>query len=131
MLFDILHRENHGDRDSLIENRRGEERVAESVTATEAKAEFGRVLDLAIQGGAVVITKHETPKAVLISVDEFNALAQERSATLDTLTAEFDAMLARMQTPAARAAMEAAFDASPERLGKAAVAAVATTRTRE
>jgi len=42
---------------------------------------------------------------------------------LDTLSAEFDALLVRMQTPAARVGMKSAFNASPKQLGKAAVAA--------
>jgi|HubBroStandDraft_1064217.scaffolds.fasta_scaffold39323_3 hypothetical protein len=41
---------------------------------------------------------------------------------IDTLSGEFDALLVRMQTLAARAGMQAAFDASPKQLGKAAVA---------
>lgn len=36
---------------------------------------------------------------------------------------ELDALFERMQTPEARAGMKAAFDASPEEMGKAAVAA--------
>jgi prevent-host-death family protein len=74
-----------------------------------------------IQGGIVVITKHDQPKAVLISVREFNALTNANRIKLDTLSGEFDALLARMQTPAARAGMKAAFDASPKQMGKAAV----------
>lgn len=93
-----------------------------TVTATAAKNEFGRVLEKAIQGGIVVITKHDQPKAVLISVREFNALTSANRMKLDALSGEFDALLARMQTPAARAGMEAAFNASPKQLGKAAVA---------
>jgi hypothetical protein len=46
---------------------------------------------------------------------------QERTGEIDTLTAEFDALLERMQTPQARAAMRRAFDATPEELGRAAV----------
>jgi hypothetical protein len=42
--------------------------------------------------------------------------------TLDTLGEEFDALLAQMQTPKARAGMKAAFDASGRELGQAAVA---------
>jgi len=42
---------------------------------------------------------------------------------LEDLNAEFDALLARMQTAKARAGMKAALNASPKRLGKAAVAA--------
>lgn len=94
-----------------------------SVSATDAKNEFGRILEKVIQGGTVVITKHDAPKAVLISVDEFEALSRANRVKLDTLSGEFDALLARMQTPAARAGMKAAFDASPKQLGQAAVAA--------
>lgn len=92
-----------------------------SFTATEAKNEFGRLLERAIQGETVVITKHDTPKAVLISVDEYNARSPQ--VELATLTAEFNAMFERMQNPKARAAMDKAFHLSSEELGKAAVAA--------
>jgi prevent-host-death family protein len=102
-------------------NHRGERVELGSVTATDAKKEFGRVLDTVIQGGAVVITKHDAPKAVLMSMDEFNALSRASEATLERLSQRFDALLARMQTPKARAGMKAAFDASPRQLGKAAV----------
>jgi antitoxin Phd len=104
-------------------NHRGERIEAISVSATNVKNEFGRVLERVIHGGFVVITKHEYPKAVLISVDEFNALSRATAATLDTLSAEFDALLARMQTPNAQRGMKAAFDASPRKLGRAALAA--------
>jgi len=94
-----------------------------SYTATEAKNAFGRVLDRALQGATVVITKHHAPRAVLISVEKFNALQQAPQLKLNTLSAEFDALLARMQTTTARAGMERAFHASAEQLGKAAVGA--------
>jgi prevent-host-death family protein len=97
--------------------------AASTVTATDVKNEFGRVLEKVIQGGIVVITKHDEPKAVLISVREFNALTNADRTRLDTLSGEFDALLARMQTPPARAGMKAAFDASPKQMGKAAVTA--------
>ncbi len=94
-----------------------------SYTATEAKNEFGRVLEQAIHGITVVITKHDSPRAVLISMDQFEALAQAPQLKLDTLSEHFDALLGRMQTPKARRAMTAAFSASTKLLGKAAVAA--------
>ncbi len=97
--------------------------MTSTITATQVKNRFGSVLEKAIQGGIIVITKHDAPKAVLISVDEFNALSNANRVRLDTLTGEFDALLARMQTPAARAGMKAAFDASPKQMGKAAVTA--------
>jgi antitoxin Phd len=104
-------------------NRRGEAVEASSVTATDAKKQFGRVLEMVLRGGAVIITKHDAPKAILLSVEEFNALTRPTARTLDSLSADFDAMLARMQTPRARSGMQAAFGASPKALGRAAVTA--------
>jgi antitoxin Phd len=111
---------------AAFRNRRGEKLEATSVTASEAKSEFGRVLEMAVQGGAVVITKHDVPKAVLISVEDFNALSSASATRLDTLSHEFDALLARMQTPKARAGMKKAFSSSATELGKAAIAAART-----
>jgi antitoxin Phd len=104
-------------------NSRGQDRSVSSFKATDAKNAFGRVLEAAIREGAIVITKHDDPKAVLLSWDEFEALASARSGQLRALTDEFDALLARMQTARARRGMRAAFDATPTQLGKAAVAA--------
>jgi antitoxin Phd len=104
-------------------NRRGEAVEPSSVTATDAKKQFGRVLEMVLRGGAVVITKHDAPKAILLSVDEFNALTRTTDNKLDSLTADFDAMLVRMQAPRARSGMQAAFGASPRALGRAAVTA--------
>ena len=81
------------------------------------------MLEIVLRGGRVVITKHDAPKAVVLSMDEFHALTQATERTLATLSGEFDALLAGMQTPSARAGMKAAFDASPRAVGRAAVAA--------
>jgi antitoxin Phd len=97
--------------------------VTTTVSATHAKNEFGSLLDKVIQGGTVVITRHDAPKAVLISMAEFNHLSRADRIQIDTLSGDFDALLARMQKPAVRAGMKAAFAASPKELGKAAVAA--------
>ncbi|MGA7925252.1 MAG: type II toxin-antitoxin system prevent-host-death family antitoxin [Candidatus Sulfotelmatobacter sp.] len=97
--------------------------VSVSFTATEAKNEFGRLLEKAILGDVVVITRRDTPKAVLISIEEFNALSNAPEARINALSGEFDALLARMQQPTSRHAMQAAFRASPEQLGRAAVEA--------
>jgi antitoxin Phd len=97
--------------------------AAASFTATDAKKEFGRVLEIVLRGGRVVITKHDAPKAVVMSMDEFSALTQATERTLETLSGHFDALLAGMQAPKARAGMKAAFEAVPKALGRAAVAA--------
>jgi antitoxin Phd len=93
---------------------------ASYIPASEAKNRFATVLDTVSKGQEVYITKHNAPKAVVISVERFMALSGAATSVLDRLTAEFDARLARMQTPAARSAMERAFHASPDDLGKAA-----------
>jgi len=104
-------------------NRKGEDFRVSSFKATDVKNAFGRMLETVLRQGAIVITKHDDPKAVLLSWDEFEALAAVRSRRLEALTGEFDALLARMQTPAVRKGMRAAFEATPAQLGKAAVAA--------
>ena len=103
-----------------IRNRRGE--APAKISATEAKNNLGEVLDRVMQGGMVLITKHETPKAVLLSMEEYGALSSAAHTKLDALNGEFDALLERMQTDKARAGTKAAFAASPKQLGKAAVA---------
>lgn len=102
-------------------NRSGDLVEIPEVTATDAKNAFGRVLERVAGVGAVAITRHDKPKAVLLDYEEFESLRRERSETLDELGGRFDGLLERMQTPAAREGMKAAFDASPEELGRAAV----------
>jgi antitoxin Phd len=104
-------------------NHRGKEVEVASFTATEAKNEFGRVLQEATHQGIVVITRHDEPEAVVLSFDEFKDLAGSRERRLDALSSEFDALLAKMQTPEARRGMKTAFDSTPARMGEAAVAA--------
>ena len=94
------------------------------VPATRFKNEFGAIFEKAALGGAVAITKHDAPKAVLISYAEFQALMRARSPGLDDLEARFDALLEGMQSAKAKKGMAAAFDAPPARLGRAAVKAV-------
>jgi antitoxin Phd len=102
-------------------NSQGELVDVPAVAATRLKNEFGAVLEQALRGGAVAITRHDTPKAVLISYDEFQSLVKSRSHSLSDLSAEYNVLLARMQTPKARKGMAAAFNASPAELGRAAV----------
>jgi prevent-host-death family protein len=92
------------------------------VTATEAKTRFGPLLETAIAGGSVIITKHDTPKAVLMSIAEFEALGGNRPPDLTSLSAEFDGLLDRLQTPAARTALTSAFAAKPKTIGRLAAA---------
>ncbi len=105
-------------------NAQGELIDIPKVAATRFKNEFGVIFEQAALGGAVAITKHDTPKAVLISYAEFQALVRARAPGLDDLGARFDALLHSMQAPKVKKGMAAAFDASPAKLGRAAVKAV-------
>jgi antitoxin Phd len=109
-------------------NRLGELVEIPEVAATQAKNTFGELLDRVASSGAVAITRHDMPKAVLLSFDELVSLSSARSETLDGLSSKFESLLERMQTPAARNGMEAAFHASPEELGQAAVKAARRQR---
>jgi prevent-host-death family protein len=111
-------------------NRDGELVDVPTVAATRFKNEFGAIFEQATTGGAVAITKHNTPRAVLLSYAEFEALTKASTPSLDELTDQFDDLLGRMQTPASKAAMASAFDATPDRLGRAAVKAAGGKRRR-
>ena len=102
-------------------NSHGELVDVPAVAATHLKNGLATVLDRVMRGGAVAITRHDTPRAVLIAYDEFVALTRDRTPVLNDLAAEYDVLLTRMQTPQARKAMAAAFDATPAELGRAAV----------
>jgi antitoxin Phd len=96
---------------------------AGSFSATDAKNEFATILETAVARGPVFITKHDTRRAVVLGLDEFNALTGLPNERLSGLSAAFDEMLNEMQRPDFQARMKAAFDASPEELGEAAVQA--------
>ena len=109
-------------------NRDGELVDVPTVAATRFKNEFGTFFEQATLNGAIAITKHNTPKAVLLSYAEFEALTKASSPVLDELTDQFDELLERMQSQRSKAAMASAFDATPEQLGRAAVKAARSKR---
>jgi prevent-host-death family protein len=94
-----------------------------SVTATEIKNSFASVWDRMNAEGAVAITRHEKPRAVLVTVERFEELVRAGHPALEQLTEEFDTLLAGMQTTKARRGMAAAFKASPSQLSRTAATA--------
>jgi antitoxin Phd len=88
-----------------------------TVAATQVKNDLGAILDKVTRVGAVAIAHHGTPKAVLVSYEEFESLVQARSREV---SARFADLLDRMQRPKARKGMEVGFNASPIKLGRAA-----------
>lgn len=111
-------------------NRDGKLVDVPMVAASRLKNEFGGVFEQVALSGAVAITKHGTPRAVLLSYAEFQALTASATPALDELSGRFDKLLAAMQTPEAKAGVAAAFDATPEELGAAAVKAARTAQRR-
>ena len=108
-------------------NSRGKLVDIPTVAATKVKNEFSAILQRAIHVGAIAITRHDTPKAVLLSYVEFESLIKTFPHS-GQRSFEFERLLARMQTPKAEKAMEAAFNASPAKLGRAAVKAARKAR---
>jgi antitoxin Phd len=104
-------------------------RAVETITATQAKNAFGKVLDTALTRGVVAITKREKVHAVVLSMEAYGALVHRSSTILAGLESEFDTLVATMQTPAARAAGDALFAAKPAALGRTATKAAAPART--
>ena len=99
-------------------------RVAEmpTITATELKNTTADVFEQVAARRAVAITRHDKPRAVLLSVEQYEALTgQQNPDWLEKLHEEYREMLDRMQGPEQRAAAERAFNATPEELGEAAV----------
>ncbi len=95
-----------------MRNHRGDSVEVESFSATEAKNSFGRLLERTIAGGMVAITRHHEPRAVLLSIDDYQALVAKVEDPIDRLRDDFDVLVARMQTPAAKAAGATLFSRS-------------------
>ena len=93
------------------------------VPASKVKSAFGELLERVAATGGVAITRHNVPKAAVISWEEFESLSRARSESLASLADQFDGLLASMQGPDAQAAMAAAVDPTPGERGRAAVRA--------
>jgi len=94
-----------------------------TISATVLKNSTADVLDQLAPDRAVAITRHNKPRAVLLTVDHYDALLAGQTHWLAELHAEYRGMLAKMQSPEQRAGALRAFNASPEELGAAAVRA--------
>ena len=99
-------------------------RLAEmpTISATQLKNATADVFEKVATHRAVAITRHDKPRAVLLSVAQYEALTgQENPDWLAKLHDEYRGLLDRMQGPEQRAAAERAFNATPEELGETAL----------
>jgi len=99
-----------------------------SVSATQLVAGIQKVGRTVATHGAVLITKHDQPAFVLMSVERYREMQRAAEPDLGALGGEFDAMMARMQDQGD--ALEDAFAMAPEALGQAAVKAAKPGRPR-
>ena len=109
-----------------LRNRRGQ--PVKEFSATEAKNAFGQVLESAERDGIVAISRHDRPRAVVLSMEAYRELAGAPGATLGKLEAEFDAMFESMQAPGWQEAMQRGFDTPPAAMGRIAVKAARRKR---
>jgi PHD/YefM family antitoxin component YafN of YafNO toxin-antitoxin module len=92
-----------------------------SFSATKLAAGMQAVASTVMAKGAVVITRHERPAMVLMSVERYLEMEQASEPNLEALTHRFDDMFARMQGVGTAQAMADAFAMDPSELGEAAV----------
>ena len=97
-----------------------------SVSATQLVAGIQKVGRAVDAHGAVLITKHDQPAYVLMSVERYRELQRAAEPDLGALSGEFDAMFARMQGQGDELAQ--AFAMAPEGIGAAAVKAAKPRR---
>ena len=96
-------------------------RSPRTFTAADVKNQFGEALQAVADEGVIAITRYGKVEAYVLSPERYGALTGEPERELDLLTEYFDELVAQMQGPKARAAARAAFEATPEDLGRAAV----------
>jgi PHD/YefM family antitoxin component YafN of YafNO toxin-antitoxin module len=101
-----------------------------SFSATNLAAGMQKVTRAVMSKGAVVITRHDQPSMVLMSVERYLEMEQACEPNLDDLTRRFDDLFARMQGDASAQAMADAFAMEPAALGKAAVEVARAPRRR-
>jgi len=97
-----------------------------SVSATQLVAGIQKVGRAVDAHGAVLITKHDQPAYVLMSVARYRELQRAAEPDLGGLSAEFDAMFERMQGQGD--ALKQAFAMAPDAVGQAAVKAAKQRR---
>ena len=66
-------------------------------SSTRLATGIGAITREVIKRGAAVITKHDAPVMVLVSIERYAEMERAAAPDLDALTSRFDALYARMQ----------------------------------
>lgn len=94
-----------------------------SFTRTALAGEIQRVSKAVRAQGEVVITSHNKPEMILMTVERYLELQQAGRPSLDALAQEFDQLVAQMQAHESPAGAAAAFAMSGTELGQIALRA--------
>ena len=81
------------------------------ITASELKNQFSKVVRLAARE-PVAITRHNRREFVILTTEQYEEFLQSRLAPLESLAADFDQMIEKMNTPEDRAGRTSFFQAS-------------------
>ncbi len=81
------------------------------VTATVLKNKFSEVARLASRG-PLAVSRHNRREFVILTAEHYEEFQQSQHAQLNTLSADFDRLVAHMSTPQDRAGRAAFFKAS-------------------
>ncbi len=99
-----------------------------SFTRTALAGEIQKVSKAVQAQGEVVITSHNKPEMVLMTVERYVELQEASRPSLDSLSQEFDQLMAQMQTVESPAGAAAAFAMNGAELGQIALAAAQARR---
>ncbi len=90
------------------------------VSATNLKNKFSEVARRASRA-PLAVTRHQRREFVILTAERYEELQQNRHTPLESLSAEFDQLVARMNSPKAKRAADVLFAADAEALGEASV----------
>lgn len=106
-------------------------RATQGLTAFSATSLVGSIQKVTrevLSRGAAIITKHDEPVMVLLSLERYMTLEKAAVPNLDALSEQFDHMYARMQAPGVADKTIDALSMTPKHLGKAAQRAASPRR---
>ncbi|MFN2425976.1 MAG: type II toxin-antitoxin system prevent-host-death family antitoxin [Candidatus Binatia bacterium] len=97
---------------------------ATNFSASDAKAKLGQMIDLVAAGGVATITRRGRQQFAVLRLETVEALvSMAREHELESLGSRYHDLVARMQTPKAKAAVDSLFSARPEDIGAAVAGA--------
>ncbi len=91
-----------------------------TIGAAVAKNEFGQIVGGAVRGRSVTIQRCKETMTPISKAD-YDSRLEQREASLASIRAECDEMIARMQRPAQAHAIRKLFKMTPEELGRTAI----------